>query len=60
MVDGTGLSIGATNLTAVQVGRAAVTRSPVLTRYPHRPSEVGVPGENPNLTERGQIGRAHV
>lgn len=55
MVDGTGLSIGATKLTAVQVGRAAVTRSPVLTRYPHRRSEVGVPGENPNLTERGLI-----
>lgn len=55
MVDGTGLSIGATNLTAVHVGRAAVTRTPVLTRYPHRPSEVGVPGENPNLTERGLI-----
>lgn len=55
MADGTGLSIGATNLTAVHVGRAAVTRSPVLTRYPHRPSEVGVPGENPNLTERGLI-----
>ncbi|AKS33532.1 Hsp70 family protein [Mycolicibacterium goodii] len=55
MVDGTGLSIGATGLTAVHVGRAAVTRSPVLTRYPHRPSEVGVPSENPNLTERGLI-----
>jgi len=32
-----------------------VTRSAVLTRYPHRPPEVGVPGENPNLTERGLI-----
>jgi hypothetical protein len=37
------------------VGRAAVTRTPVLTRYPHRPAEVGVPGENPNLNERGLI-----
>jgi hypothetical protein len=55
MVDGTGLSIGSTNLTAVHVGRAAVTRSPVLTRYPHRAPEVGVPSENPNLTERGLI-----
>jgi len=27
----------------------------VLTRYPHRPAEVGVPSENPNLTERGLI-----
>lgn len=55
MADGTGLSVGATNLTAVIVGRAAVTRSPVLTLYPHRAAEVGVPGENPNLTERGLI-----
>ncbi|MGV0745841.1 Hsp70 family protein [Mycolicibacterium sp. XJ870] len=55
MTDGIGLSIGATNLTAVIVGRAAVTRSPVLTLYPHRASEVGVPSENPNLNERGLI-----
>jgi hypothetical protein len=55
MPDGVGLSVGATNLTAVVVGRAAVTRSPVLTLYPHRPPEVGVPSENPNLTERGLI-----
>ena len=55
MSDGVGLSIGATNLTAVVVGRTALTRSPVLTLYPHRPPEVGVPSENPNLTERGLI-----
>lgn len=55
MSDGVGLSVGATNLAAVVVGRAAVTRTPVLTRYPHRPAEVGVPGENPNLNERGLI-----
>ncbi|MDV3128021.1 Hsp70 family protein [Mycobacterium sp. 21AC1] len=55
MTDGIGLSVGATNLTAVIVGRAAVTRSPVLTLYPHRPSEVGLPSENPNLNERGLI-----
>jgi hypothetical protein len=55
MTDGIGLSVGATNLTAVVVGRTAVTRSPVLTLYPHRPSEVGVPSENPNLNERGLI-----
>jgi hypothetical protein len=42
-------------LRAVAVGRSAVTRSPVLTRYPHRPAEVGVPSENPNLGERGLI-----
>lgn len=55
MSDGVGLSVGATNLEAVVVGRAAVTRSPVVTLYPHRPPEVGVPSENPNLTERGLI-----
>lgn len=55
MADGIGLSVGATALRAVAIGRSAVTRSPVLTRYPHRPAEVGVPSENPHLTERGLI-----
>ncbi len=55
MSDGVGLSVGATNLTAVVIGRTAVTRSPVVTLYPHRPPEVGVPSENPNLNERGLI-----
>ena len=55
MSDGVGLSVGATNLVAVVVGRAAVTRSPVVTLYPHRPPEVGLPSQNPNLTERGLI-----
>ncbi|WP_319446428.1 MULTISPECIES: Hsp70 family protein [unclassified Mycobacterium] len=55
MADGIGLSVGAAKLTAVHVGRAAVTRTAVLTRYPNRPAEVGVPGENPNLAERGLI-----
>ncbi|OCB15444.1 molecular chaperone [Mycolicibacterium porcinum] len=55
MADGIGLSIGSTNLTAVVVGRAAVTRSPVLTLFPHRAPEVGVPSENANLNERGLI-----
>ncbi|MBU9765660.1 Hsp70 family protein [Mycobacterium sp. TNTM28] len=55
MAGGIGLSIGSTNLTAVVVGRAAVTRSPVLTLFGHRPAEVGVPSENPHLTERGLI-----
>jgi hypothetical protein len=55
VAQGIGLSIGATALRAVAVGRSAVTRSPVLTCYPHRPAEVGVPSENPNLAERGLI-----
>ncbi|MGV0646445.1 Hsp70 family protein [Mycolicibacterium sp. XJ2546] len=55
MSDGVGLSVGATNLAAVVVGRTALVRTPVLTRYPHRPPEVGVPSENPRLNERGLI-----
>lgn len=55
MADGVGLSVGASNLAAVVVGRAAVRRTSVLTRFPHRPPEVGVPSENPNLNERGLI-----
>ena len=57
MADGVGLSVGATNLTAVAVGRAAVTRSAVVTLFPNRPLEVGVPSENPRLNsdERGLV-----
>ncbi|WNG91132.1 Hsp70 family protein [Mycobacterium sp. ITM-2016-00318] len=57
MADGVGLSVGATNLTAVAVGRAAVTRSAVVTLFRNRPLEVGVPSENPRLNsdERGLI-----
>ena len=57
MADGVGLSVGATNLTAVAVGRTAVTRSAVVTLPPGRPLEVGVPSENPRLNsdERGPI-----
>lgn len=49
-----GLSVGATNLAAVTADRA-VTRKPVLTLYRQRPPEVGVPSENPNLTEPGLV-----
>ncbi|MDT5125323.1 MAG: hypothetical protein QOH54_967 [Mycobacterium sp.] len=55
MADGIGLSVGAANLRAVVVDRAAVTRAAVLTLYPHRPPEVGLPSENPNLAERGLV-----
>lgn len=37
------------------IDRSAVRRTPVLTLYPHRPAEVGVPGENPHLAERGMV-----
>ncbi|MCV7261263.1 Hsp70 family protein [Mycobacterium shimoidei] len=49
-----GLSVGATNLAAVSADRAVRRRS-VLTLYPGRMPEVGVPSENPNLTERGLV-----
>ncbi|MGE2717985.1 Hsp70 family protein, partial [Mycolicibacterium litorale] len=55
MPDGIGLSIGATALAAVVVGRAAVRRTPVLALFGHRPPEVGVPGENPRLDEPGVV-----
>ena len=43
-----GLSIGVANLVAVRAGGAPVTRSSVLTLFDGRPSEVGLPEENPN------------
>ncbi|MBO0864438.1 MAG: Hsp70 family protein [Mycobacterium sp.] len=49
-----GLSIGATNLAAVTAERA-VTRKPVLTLHGQQPPEVGVPSENPKLTEPGLV-----
>ncbi len=55
MTQGVGLSVGATNLAAVGPGCAAATRQSVLTLYPHRPPEVGVPSENPRLDGRGLV-----
>jgi hypothetical protein len=49
-----GLSIGATNLAAVTADRAVI-RKPVLTLYGQHPPEVGVPSENPKLTEPGLV-----
>lgn len=49
-----GLSIGATNLAAVTADQA-ITRKPVLTRYPERAPEVGIPAENPLLTQPGLV-----
>lgn len=58
MVDGVGtalgLSIGATNLAAVTADNA-ITRKPVLTQYPHRPAEIGIPAENPRLRGPGAV-----
>ena len=55
MTDSLGLSIGMTNLVAARVGAVPVTRSAVLTLFPNRAPEVGLPSENPNLTEPGVV-----
>ncbi|WP_374025574.1 Hsp70 family protein [Mycobacterium sp. HNNTM2301] len=58
MADGAGtalgLSIGATNLAAVAADQA-ITRKPVLTLYPERAPEVGIPAENPRLDQPGLV-----
>src|ERR1700737_2502993 len=51
MSDSLGLSIGMTNLVATRIGRPPVMRRSVLTLFNDRAPEVGVPGENPNLTQ---------
>ncbi|OBG94532.1 molecular chaperone [Mycobacterium sp. E3298] len=60
MSESLGLSIGAANLVAARAGRAPVVRSAVLTLFEHRPTEVGLPEENPNLTENGMVLRGFV
>ncbi|OJZ73289.1 molecular chaperone [Mycobacterium paraffinicum] len=59
MADGAGtalgLSIGATNLAAVAAAGQAITRKPVLTLYPERAPEVGIPAENPRLDQPGLV-----
>jgi hypothetical protein len=60
VTDPLGLSIGTTNLVAARVGNPPVTRRSVLTLYGHRPAEVGLPSENPNLTESGLVMRGFV
>lgn len=44
-----GMSVGATTLAAVTADRA-VTRRPVLTLYPDRSPQIGMPGESPELS----------
>ncbi len=60
MSESLGLSIGAAHLVAAHSGRAPVTRSPVVTLFENRPTEVGLPEENPNLTEPGLVLRGFV
>ncbi|MCA2262768.1 molecular chaperone [Mycobacterium marseillense] len=49
-----GLSIGTTNLAAATSDNA-ITRKPVLTLYPDRPAQIGIPAENPGLQGPGVV-----
>ena len=60
MSESLGLSIGVANLVAARAGGAPVMRRSVLTLFDQRPSEVGLPEENPNLTEPGLVIRGFV
>ena len=60
MSEALGLSIGAANLVAVRSGSAPVVRSSVLTLFENRPTEIGLPEENPNLSESGLVLRGFV
>src|SRR5882757_6304708 len=55
MTDSLGLSVGTTNLVVASPSGAPTVRRAVLTLFPHRPPEVGVPSENPRLDERGLV-----
>lgn len=60
MSESLGLSIGVANLVAARAGSAPVIRSSVLTLFEHRPTEIGLPDENPRLTESGLVLRGFV
>ena len=60
MSESLGLSIGVANLVAARVGSAPVRRSSVLTLFEHRATEIGLPEDNPNLTEPGLVLRGFV
>jgi hypothetical protein len=55
MTEPLGLSIGMTNLVAARVGRAPVIRRSLLTVYPDRAPEVGVPDEGPGGHSPGLV-----
>ena len=55
MTGSLGLSIGTTNLVAAPGDAMPIVRRAVLTMFPHRVPEVGVPSENPRLDERGLV-----
>lgn len=60
MSESLGLSIGVANLVAVRSGGIPVRRAAVLRLFKHRPAEVGLPEENPELTDSGLVLRGFV
>ncbi|HVQ99888.1 MAG TPA: Hsp70 family protein, partial [Mycobacterium sp.] len=55
MYDPLGLSIGTSNLVAVRKGSPPVTRRAILTLFPDRPPELGVPVDDPDVTDTGTL-----
>src|SRR6202034_2921391 len=55
MYDPLGLSIGTTNLVAVRSGNPPVSRCAILTLFPDRAPELGVPVENPDAADTGTL-----
>src|SRR6201987_2950348 len=55
MYDPLGLSIGTTNLVAVCSGKAPVSRHAVVTLFPDRAPELGVPVEDPDESDTGTL-----
>ena len=53
MTEPLGLSIGMTNLVAARVGRPPVIRRAILTLFPDRAPEVGVPAEKVAYVDLG-------
>jgi actin-like ATPase involved in cell morphogenesis len=60
MSEALGLSIGVANLVAARAGGVPVSRRSVLTLFDQRPSEVGLPDQNPDLNEAGLVVRGFV
>ena len=55
MYDPLGLSIGTTNLVAVRSGKPPVSRRAVLTLFPDRAPELGVPEEDSDADDTGTL-----
>lgn len=60
MSEALGLSIGVANMVAARAGGPPVSRSSVLTLFENRPTEIGLPEENPNLNQSGLVLRGFV